>query len=178
MKFLKKNHCMVDLSTTSTLPTSGIMSIGAVMFRYDSGLSEEFYVNVDAHDCKKRGLHVLKSTMSWWGAQPKEVMKALSSPKPILLEDALTQFFNFYNENNGQHIVSFGASFDIPIITNAANAVGIFEPWNQNAIMCDRTIMTMLDVDHSILKGGGITSLDTAKHQAQILIDAFSESKE
>lgn len=176
MKILTKNHCMIDLETLSTDSTACVLSIGAVMFRFDTGLAEEFYVNVDAEDCKAHGLHVMKSTVEWWGTQPKHVLKSLFTPKPIPLKNALEQLFSFYKEHKGRHPWSHGAGFDLPIIEHAAMVVGLETPWKYWDELCCRTVMAMLELrNDKIAKSdeNAHNALSDAKRQAQVLIDAF-----
>jgi hypothetical protein len=171
---------MIDLETAATDPCAAIFSIGAVIFRFDKGITEEFYVNVDAFDCKKYGLLVDKDTMQWWSERPAHVIKALQIPKPVPLKDALDQLFVFYKAGGAVHPWSHGASFDIPILEHAARVAGTQVPWKYWQAMCSRTVMALLGIRNdklAKLDTDAHNALSDARRQAQTIIDAFSEKE-
>ena len=63
---------VVDLETLSTRPNSCIVSIGAVAFNLQEAILDEFFINVDASDCRSHGLHIDRNTIEWWKKQSKE----------------------------------------------------------------------------------------------------------
>jgi len=175
MKWLRKKHLMVDIETADTLPSAAIMSIGACIFHLDGlGVQEKFYVNVDAADGKRLGCTVGKDTMKFWSEQSKEVIRSLHVPSPVPVKDALEQFFQFYKDTGAEMIWAHGAAFDLPIIDFSANKVGLKPPYAYRHVMCNRTVMSMLD--SAVPKGNDAhNALADAVYQAQHLISLFEK---
>ena len=75
---------VVDLETLSSRPNSCIISIGAVAFTLQDGITEEFLINVDPVTCKEVGLHISKETIQWWSTQSKEAIDSWKKdPVPL-----------------------------------------------------------------------------------------------
>ena len=173
---MTKKHCMIDLETLDILPTAAILSIGAVIFKLDgSPLTERFYVNVDPGDAKAQGCTISKDTVKWWSEQPKEIMEAFKTPKPIGLKSALEQLFDFYKKTGSQMVWSHGASFDLPIISYAARRVQLKEPWEYWQQMCNRTVLAMIDSPLPKKRESPHNALDDAKTQAEHIMSLFNK---
>ena len=175
MKFLSGNHIMVDCETLSTKPDAALLSIGAVKFRFDKGIQNEFYINVDPSSCKTLGMRIEKDTVAWWSKQSKEALAAFKSPAPTNLYAALEAFSEFCGDNTF-YLWSNGAGFDAPILEIAYAAIQKTSPWKYYNVMCYRTVMNILGLSNNKLRkdqGGLHNALADARGQAEILIDAF-----
>ena len=166
---------VVDLETLSTRPNACIVSIGAVAFNLQDGILDEFFINVDASNSRKHGLHIDLNTIEWWKQQSKEAQEAWQQdPQP--LDYALEKFAEFYQ--TGNPIWGNGSSFDITILESAYYAVGWDKdkvygkhlPWKFWDIYDMRTLTSILGkklqktgVDHN--------ALDDAMAEAKLLID-------
>lgn len=167
-------HCMVDIETMGVLPTSAILSIGAVIFDpYGNKPSiEQFYVNVDPQTCLDLGLTKCESTMAWWKTQPKHIRDALKTNR-IGLNDALTSFMAFYNKHGCERVWGHGSIFDITILSNAFKAVGIkYTPWKFSQVMDTRTIFDQTGVVLDYSKEHH-NALHDAQRQANAVCEAI-----
>lgn len=176
MKWLNQIHCMVDIETLDTASTAVILSIGACTFDLKGlGVMQQFYVNVDPADAKAHGCTISKDTLEFWSKQSKEVRAAFKAPAPVPLKEALEGFFQFYKDSKAQTVWCHGATFDVPVIGHAADKVGLTAPYKYWDVMCNRTVLTMLDsklpkgrVDHH-------NALGDAVAQAQYIISLFDK---
>lgn len=117
-----QRQIIVDLETLSTRPNSCIVSIGAVAFTIKDGITEEFFINVDAASSKKFGLHIDPDTIDWWKKQSPEAIKSWQT-NPVSLDTALNSFCTFYGPKSCP-IWGNGSSFDITIMESALYAIG------------------------------------------------------
>src|ERR1035437_5938474 len=114
LNIFNRQHIMLDLETMSTRANAAIVSIGAVKFTFESGMTDEFLINVDPISCHKKGLHIDPSTIEWWKTQPKEAMDAWKqNPQDIIY--ALEELNLFIGSTPKQLVWCQGASFDFPI---------------------------------------------------------------
>ena len=136
---------VVDLETLSARPNSCIISIGAVAFTLQDGITEEFLINVDPVSCKELGLHISKETVQWWSTQSKEAIDSWKKD-PVPLREAMKKFNEFYG-NVSVPIWGNGASFDITILESAYFALNdedINIPWKFWDIYDMRTLTSVL----------------------------------
>lgn len=134
---------VVDLETLSARPNSCIVSIGAVAFTLQDGITEEFFINVDPLSCKELGLHISKETINWWASQPKEAIESWQKD-PVSLQEAMDKFAIFYG-NKSVPIWGNGSSFDITILESAMFALGWKNiPWKFWDIYDMRTLTSIL----------------------------------
>jgi hypothetical protein len=175
LAILGRNHVMIDLETMSTRANAAIVSLGACKFTFETGITDEFLVNIDLKSCHDVGLHISKDTVEWWKKQPKEAMNAWKiDPQPIQL--ALTELNNFIGNDSKQFCWCQGASFDFPILHSAYTACNIqwgTKYWNE---MCSRTVFNLLGIRNDKIRKnqtGNHTALADALSQTQTLIDAF-----
>jgi len=138
-----RNSLMLDLETIGTVPGSVITSIGAAFFdpheNYEVDFPDDlelFYRNININSCFNAGLKADGETILWWMQQGQEAVDALTTPKPIALKTAVTEFKRFYwdqKEKLGRetniYVWAHGATFDQPMWATACNAVGQREPW-------------------------------------------------
>ena len=128
---------MIDLETASVAPDAAILSIGAVRFDRresppkrleDIDKHYVFYIRVDLNSCKELGMHVDDKTMAWWAEQPVEARyEVLENKERVNIKEALLRFKEWFIPHARPW--GNGSSFDITILENAFNKVGIEFPW-------------------------------------------------
>jgi len=150
LNIFNREHCMVDLETLSTNKNAAIVSIGAVRFTFEKGISEDFYVNVDPKSCVDKGLHVSKSTLEWWGKQSREVRDALKADRKSLETalGALNMFVTDADNVKTQLMWAQGVDFDYGVLHSAFVATGMVQSWKYYNQMDSRTIFTMMGVNN------------------------------
>lgn len=176
------NHAMVDIESVDKLPTSGILSIGCVLFN-DKGLcNEKFYLAVKIESNITYGLTFSESTMAFWRKQKPEAQAVFFDKSAVDLKIALQAYKNYLYRHGSSRsnlkVWSCGASFDIPILNNAFSIVGIEPPqmfWNES---CYRTIKNIWK-NVEIKREGASAShhaLQDAIEQAEHLIEINKQS--
>lgn len=171
-------HVMVDLETQGIRPTSIILSLGAVVFDPATGKTgAEFYRNVEVASCEAIGLTRDKSTMDWWLEQSAEARAALEpDQKPVT--DVIRDFTAWWKEASGTHPWSHGATFDVAILENIYQQLGLNAPWDFWNVRCCRTILACANrkiyrpkdsVHHN--------ALDDAKAQAVAIAACFRDKQ-
>lgn len=138
---------MIDLETLDVIPTSTILTIGAVKFdpfgdELTSAKMEKFYVKVDIDSCDRLGCTVSQATLDWWASQSKEAQEEAFSPDGrIDIADAMNQLYKFCW--GGKRIWSHGASFDTIICENLFRKLGKAIPWQFWEVRCTRTLFDL-----------------------------------
>lgn len=163
-------HMMWDLETLSTAPNASIMSIGAVLFTFEDGITAEFKRNISLKTQYDLGLHVDPDTVAWWKSQPPEIFKGMREGT-VELESALTDLQAFAKPT--KYIWSNGSAFDTPIVESALRALGRRPFWKYWDAMCFRTIMNMTGTNFNQLskaRVGHHDSLSDAKFQVEVLM--------
>jgi len=166
---------VVDLETLSTRPNSCIVSIGAVAFTLEDGITEEFLINIDPMSSKEKGLHIDKETIEWWASQPKEAIDSWKKD-PVSLEEGLAKFKSFYGSNRWTPVWGNGSSFDITILESAFFACDYHKeeiPWMPWVIYDMRTLTNILSRK---LEKTGINhnALHDSIAEAKLLIEMLS----
>jgi len=145
-------HLMIDLETLSTAGDAAIAQIGLSPFWIDGDgpLGPGLHINVDPQSCIDHGLRVDWSTTHWWMMQEQAARDALPLPgEGTPLGQALDQVDAFitalkegplWSEGQQLHVWSNGATFDIPILTNAYTRLRRREPWKYSAGRDTRTL--------------------------------------
>lgn len=172
--FEKGVQVMLDLETMSTASNACICSIGAVKFNTKDGIQDEFYITVDAKDCKKLGLHFSQDTLAWWSKQNPAALKMLvKNNKP--LAEALTEYSKWFGVKKLNQWGK-GSAFDNVILRNAYAAAKLNTPWSYQGEMCFRTLCLLFpEVSEPARQGTYHNALDDAKHQANHFIAMLGE---
>lgn len=146
-----------------------IVSIGACKFISNTtDIIDTFKVNIDPKSCLAHGLHIGKDSVKWWSEQPKETRQAWQS-NPVSLEVGLSSFVQWYGIDT-RKVWAKGICFDIPILENALEAVGMKEPWKYYEVCDYRTVLKILSIKDISLK-----SADSVYHDA--LSDSVEQAK-
>lgn len=137
----KLNHLMVDIETMATGSYAAIVSIAAVEFDIHTGATgNTFYVNVDLQSCLDAGLKTDEETKQWWAEQSNEAIQAWLE-HPQTLTEALRMFKRFIGITAYQ-VWGNSARFDLGILENAFEVLGMVKPWEYYNERCVRTLVS------------------------------------
>jgi len=163
------NNVMLDLETMSTTSNAAIIAIGAV--RFDSKVTDSFYMAVDLKSCCDIGLEMDASTVVWWMQQSQEARDKFKAEK-VPINEALLQFSRWIGP--GAIMWGDGAGFDNVILANAYRKAFLPQPWQ---FWNDRCYRTMKNLHPKIEKeriGVCHCAIDDAESQALHLIKILS----
>ena len=139
--------CMLDLETLGTKGRSVITQIGAVYFdRATEDIRDKFSVNVSIQDCLDCGLNVDAGAIKFWMAQPPPY-SFLTNALP--LREALGKFRVFYKKST---LLWSHATFDMPILSDAHEAVGQKVPYSYKDLRDIRTLVDLSGITDEELK--------------------------
>lgn len=139
------NRIMLDLETLGTAPGSVILSIGAVRFD-ETGILDEFYVNINPESCITARLSMDVSTVMWWMGQSDEARKGLFAGEALGLPEALNEFgkwalrYGTPEAGRVDELWGNGSDFDNVLLAQAYAAAGMPLPWSHRANKCYRTV--------------------------------------
>ena len=165
---------MLDLETLGNKSGCMIKSIGAVKFNAQ-GITDSFYGLIDLDSCLKAGLKVDDSTVVWWLKESTQALEQLAKPG-FDIQLVLLQFANWVG-SEGAIVWGNGASFDMPIIENAYQAVGVKCPWHFSDHRCYRTLKNIYPYVKMQRHGEAHNALDDATSQALHLLEMSKASK-
>lgn len=161
------DRVMVDIETMGLEPGAAIVSIGAVRFGVNDGLTFDRSITLDS--CERAGLTMDAGTLDWWLKQEEAARTQLLGG--ILLEDALTEFAEWYGD--ADEIWANSPDFDCRLLEAAYEAVDMEAPW---AYYQERDFRTLrhLPVPTDLSRDGvKHDALDDAKYQARIASDVI-----
>ncbi|NRA88372.1 MAG: 3'-5' exoribonuclease [Rhizobiales bacterium] len=145
----KYTDMTIDLETLGLKSDANIVQIGACIFNLKDPTVEPilFLRNTICHASH---YSVDQSTADWWNAQGEEAQKALQSPTPIKMRQAIIDLNRFFMDakliQRKIRVWAQGLDFDIPKIKHAyeIETQGKLTPpwvfWNQHD---SRTLMSM-----------------------------------
>lgn len=168
---MKPQHIRLDLETLGTTPGSTILSIGAVRFSVEDGITDKFYTTIKRSSCKLFELKEDLHTLDWWGQQTEEARLAAFKEERSL-PDALHGFNEFTQAGwtTPVRLWGNGAEFDNALLGKAYELADIRQPWKYSGSRCYRTVKSLFPdvwVDHV---GTAHNALDDAEYQANHLI--------
>lgn len=117
---------MLDVAALGNAPGSVILAIGAVSFE-DSGVRNEFYINVDLDSCLAAGLSIDKRNLTWWLEESdlsREVLKSDGVPLDTALS-MLTKAFDW----RYCKVWCNGLDRQLPPLAHAYKLCNQREPW-------------------------------------------------
>jgi hypothetical protein len=163
-------NVMIDLETLGTRPGSAVLAIGAVFFDAN-GLGYEFYKRVTLESCLKAGLKMDASTVLWWMGQEDAARRELYDKELMRndLREAMGAFSDFLLvcDPDDLKVWGNGSDFDIVLMLDCYEAVGLQAPWKFYNHRCYRTLKSL--APHSSAnraRGVHHNGLDDAKSQA------------
>jgi len=169
---------MVDLETMSTRGDAAFVSIGAVAFDPDGSSvpkdgKKVFHRNVDLQSCIDLGLRVSGDTVMWWLSRPDVARQSLMDPPPVPVTDVLTAFTEWYSSvtRYGSCVWSHGATFDVPLISECYERLGLKAPWKFWDVNDTRTVFRRvgMKLPRADDRADGHTALFDAITQAEHL---------
>lgn len=145
---------MLDLETFSTRNHATILVIAALKFnrndpQYPLENMEKFYAKVSVDSCKNVGMHIDDNTVNWWREQKEEVQKEIFGEPREDLKSVLIKFSKWYG--NSRNIWSHGATFDIPILSEAYVRCGMEAPWKFWVARDTRTLYDIAGINQKQL---------------------------
>lgn len=171
------SNAMIDIETLGTDPGAVIVSIGAVRFSVDgdgdgdgaAGIEDELFVSVDIESCQDHGLEIDANTLAWWLGQSAEARKQLSGGDD--LESALRELRAFVDDCD--EVWANSPSFDLEILAEAYDRVGLSVPWQFWQERDYRTCRAVLEWPDREQEGTAHDALDDARFQAKCLVEAL-----
>jgi len=168
-------HAMVDIETLGTRPGAPILSIGVVVFDKDK-ITGEWECNIDLQSSFDAGCKAEASTIYWWMRQSGLALQAAfgnefnSTP----LKDALTSLYEYLQDEGVKFVWSHGATFDIPMLTEAARMVGVEPLVDYRSARDTRTLYEIADINPRDFRNGTAhKAIDDSRAQALAVMQAW-----
>lgn len=173
------NHLMIDIETLGTAIGSAIANIGAVVFNEEKIL-QEWECRIDLASCFKNGLTFDAKTIVWWMEQSKEAQHAtFVAGIAVDIDLALTSLNEFIADEDVKRVWSHGATFDIPMLVEAARRCNLDGCLPHYASARDtRTLYELADVnpkEFMTVGGTAHSAIDDARAQALAVIASWDK---
>lgn len=162
---------MIDLETLGTTADAAILSIGAVQFNLETGVTnigaDTFYRVVSFDSQPNRALS--RDTLGWWMQQSPEALSVFSHQPKFALEYVLREFSAWAHQIGSVTAWSNGADFDLPMLTHAFEQHGIKPAWAPYNGRCYRTYKNLPGARSVKVtrRGEHHNALDDAIYQAE-----------
>lgn len=173
------NHAIsIDIETLSTRHDAAIASIGAVRFDpHSDWIGTALHIHVNLANCQRHGLFIDAGTVLWWLNQGDDARRTLISGQedaaPLITAlDELTDFV--HGTGTEPALWVNGASFDLPILTNAYRAIAMPLPWHFWQERDLRTLKALNKGQRIERTGIHHSALDDAVHQARLIQHIFN----
>jgi hypothetical protein len=123
---------MLDLETLSTRGHATILAIAAIKFNsktpvVDLEIMDTFFEKVKINSCMNLDMHIDEKTVKWWKEQDSKIYDEMFGEPRDELKNVLEKFRKWFG--NCEKIWSHGATFDIPILSEAYSRCGLEVPW-------------------------------------------------
>lgn len=171
------HHIMIDMETLGTVPSSVILTIGAVTFDpRGKGIIDrlELRPTID-EQTEKYNRFMNEDTINWWSKQsPEAVEEALGDKDRTSFRDCMEKLQKFCW--NKQAIWANGSCFDVVVAESAFRDLDMRIPWDFWTIRDCRTIYDIAGVSLRDSKYGSKTThraIEDAIHQAVVIQDAY-----
>jgi hypothetical protein len=167
---------MIDIETLGTRSTSAIIQIGACYFDRDTGeIGQTFSVNID-YLVSTEPFTTDEASMQWWSEQSQEAKDAVSA-NGVIIATAIRDLYDFLD--NDEVCIWSHATFDIPILLNAFQVLGLAFPIHHKKMRDIRTLMDLADHHGNPEEREGIhhNALDDCLFQVKYCVQAFNKLK-
>ena len=141
-------HAMIDIETLDTMPSSTVLSVGAVKFnphtKHEPHAKTLWRPSVDAQ--LAAGRTTSESTLEWWSKQEAHIRET------TFTEDGRIELEQFFKELN-KYLVGVdkiwcqGPQFDMVIIEDLFNQMNHHKGWAYWQVCDSRTVFNMMPVD-------------------------------
>lgn len=167
---------MIDLETMGNTTNAPIIAIGACFFDPETGdIGGQFYEQISLESSTQYGIHADADTVLWWLKQSDDARnKFKDNHKSKGLKEVLGFFRSFVYDNSKQAKPwGNGATFDLGILKNSFDKVGLNNPWQ---FWNERDVRTVVNIGEMIgynpkqampFDGVPHYALDDAIHQAK-----------
>jgi hypothetical protein len=172
-------HCMIDMETLDTAPSTVILTIGAVIFDPKGmGVIETIDLRPTMEDQTDEFNRTINdATLEWWGKQsPEAINEAMGDQGRIPYREAMEKLYKFCW--NVDKVWANGSVFDIIIAENSFRELGMQAPWQFYNVRDCRTIYEIAGVSLKDTKYGTKTThkaVEDATHQALVIQDAYKK---
>lgn len=159
-----------DLETLGVKASSVILSIGAVAFD-ETTLYQEMKVNLSIEDQLRWGRTIDGPSLLYW-FQATEKARIEATKGPVRTTEALDKFAGFIKGVSPKAPVwANGQDFDLGILGNLFDTLGVDRPWAYNAGRDMRTLVAIAGGTKPDIpfEGEKHDALSDAKHQARII---------
>ena len=166
------NDLMIDLETLDVIPSSVILSIGAVVFNPDTGVADnELHIKLDL--TRQPGRTISGDTVLWWNNQ-EALARSDAYSGAVEISEALGQL-SFLIRNSGiNNVWAYSPDFDLAILRHAyEHSVHKRPLWGYKD---QRDVRTMYKEACEVygyarpeFKGVAHSALDDALHQVTII---------
>lgn len=176
------NRIMLDLETMGNGSNAAIVSVGAVRFDIDEGITDTFEIGIDLASSVAQGGVMDASTVMWWlGRNEGARQKLLSAPTTDTTSALLA--FSSWAWKDATVIVDevwgCGATADNVWLSNAYRRAGVIAPWTYKADRCYRTMRELFPfVPKPPFVGVEHYALDDARNQALHLIEILKHIRQ
>jgi hypothetical protein len=163
---------MIDLETLGTGDGAAIVQIGAAWFGETGG----FVRDIDLKDPQIGTIDA--PTVGWWLAQGQEVSRKVFFPAPrISLRQALEELAAFIEGADG--VWGHGSLFDLRLLRQAYERVGLTYPIPYRAELCHRTLLLLgrqmrVELPQRLESDVKHDALGDARHQARCALRILS----
>ncbi len=169
---------MIDIETLGTRHDALVIQIGACYFDRETGeIGETFSVNINPIGFADK-FSTNYETVKWWMQQSEQARNMVMSPG-IGFEEALRSLNRFLLLRTSDHVLLWShATFDMPILQNAFETIGILHPVPFRNMRDLRTLMDLAGHhSNSPREGTHHHALDDAKFQAKYAVEAMKKLK-
>lgn len=140
---------MIDIETLATTPEAVVLSIGAVKFSQDEGVTDTFVVKLDLHQQVRARRYMDPDTLSWWMSQNNEARHAaFSSTDREKVRTALENLGAFLGVNQ-LAVWANSPSFDLVILESLYRSAKMNTPWHYSLSRDLRTLRDMAELPSS-----------------------------
>jgi hypothetical protein len=165
-----------DLETLGVKATSVILSIGAVAFN-ETELFQEVKVNLNIDEQLRWGRTIDGSTLLFW-FQQSDKARVAATMAPVQVAKALNVFGGLIQGVGPKTLLwANGQDFDLGILGNLYDTVGMARPWVYNAGRDMRTLIDITGKPDIKFEGEQHDALADAKHQAKVIQAALKMVK-
>ena len=167
---------MVDIETMGTRSYSAIVAIGAVYFDISTGKTgAQSFITIDLQSCLDHGLVVDAGTIEWWFKQGSARKVVFPEYPRLKLKHALEFFSQTFFPHDNIRVWGNSAAFDLGILANAFEKVGLDVPWEY---WQERCVRTLAGLDKEVkerteFQGVPHHPIDDCKHQIKYCSDIY-----
>lgn len=175
-------NLMVDIETLGVRPYAVILRIAAVEFDIQTGVTGKIFdKKISINSCRNIGLQVESNTTAWWCKQILDSNEGLelflnTTNGLESIDNVLIKLKQFVTEGNYHTFWGNSNSFDLGLLANAFEKVGIDKPWIYSQERDVRTIVGLRPEikEHWQWSGVAHNPVDDCKNQIGYLVETLN----